>query len=132
MFKFFNRRSGDSKEGLIQEGGKEIPMAEVTITKQNFQAEVIESKVPVLLDFWAVWCGPCQMLAPGLAKVAEEYEGKAKVGKVNVDEQMELAQQFRIMNIPTLVVVKDGKIAKEVVGYQTQAQLADLLDQFVD
>lgn len=107
-------------------------MAEVIITKQNFQAEVLESKLPVLLDFWAVWCGPCQMLAPGLAQVAEEYEGKAKIGKVNVDEQMELAQQFGIMNIPTLVVVKDGKIAKEVVGYQNKAQLAALLDAYVE
>ena len=103
-------------------------MAEVTITKQNFQTEVLESKVPVLLDFWAVWCGPCQMLAPGLAQVAEEFEGKAKVGKVNVDEQMELAQQFGIMNIPTLVLMKDGKAVKEVIGYQTKAQLQALLE----
>lgn len=106
-------------------------MAEVTITKQNFQKEVIESDIPVLLDFWAVWCGPCQMLAPGLAQVAEEYAGKAKVGKVNVDEQMELAQQFGIMSIPTLVVIKDGKIAQEVVGYQNKAQLAALLDKHI-
>lgn len=106
-------------------------MAEVTITKQNFQAEVIESKLPVLLDFWAVWCGPCQMLAPGLAQVAEEYEGKVKVGKVNVDEQMELAQQFGIMNIPTLVLMKEGKLVKEVVGYQNKAQLASLLDSYI-
>ena len=106
-------------------------MAEVTITKQNFETEVLGSKIPVLLDFWAVWCGPCQMLAPGLAQIEEEYEGKAKIGKVNVDEQMELAQQFGVMSIPTLVVIKDGKLAKQVVGYRNKAQLADLLEQFV-
>ncbi len=106
-------------------------MAEVTITKQNFEAEVLNAQTPVLLDFWAVWCGPCQMLAPGLAQIAEEYEGKAKIGKVNVDEQLELAQQFGVMSIPTLVVIKDGQVAKQVVGYQNKAQLAALLDQFV-
>ena len=79
-------------------------MAEIVITEKNFEEEVIKSDVPVLLDFWATWCGPCTMLSPIVAEIAEEYEGKLKVGKINVDEEMNLAGAFRVSSIPTLIV----------------------------
>ena len=90
---------------------------EITITKENFEAEVLKSDVPVLLDFWALWCGPCMMLSPTLAEIANENEGKLKVGKVNVDDEMELAMQFGVTSIPLLVVMKDGKIVNKSLGY---------------
>lgn len=102
-------------------------MAELKITKNNFEAEVIKSDIPVLLDFWAVWCGPCQMLAPIIEELAEEYEGKIKVGKINVDEEPELASMFRIVSIPTVVVMKDGKVIQTSVGYKTKEQIAAML-----
>ena len=102
-------------------------MAEVTITKDNFQKEVIESDIPVLVDFWATWCGPCRMLAPTLEEIARENEGKVKVGKVNVDEQQELAIKFGIMSIPTLIVFKDGKITNQTMGLQPKENLMALL-----
>ena len=102
-------------------------MAEVTITKDNFQKEVLESDIPVLVDFWATWCGPCRMLAPTLEEIARENEGKIKVGKVNVDEQHELAIRFRIMSIPTLIVFKDGKITNQTMGLQPKESIMALL-----
>lgn len=102
-------------------------MAELTITKENFEAEVLHSELPVLLDFWATWCGPCKMLAPVVAEIAEEYEGKVKVGKVNVDEQPELATAFKVNSIPTVVVIREGKIADVSVGYRPKEQLTAML-----
>ena len=90
---------------------------EITITKENFEAEVLKSDMPVLLDFWAPWCGPCMMLSPTLAEIAKENEGNLKVGKVNVDDEMELAMQFGVTSIPLLVVMKDGKIVNKSLGY---------------
>ena len=102
-------------------------MAEMKITGQNFQKEVLQSGQPVLLDFWAPWCGPCRMLSPVVEQLAEEYEGKVKVGKVNVDEEGELATAFQVMSIPCIVVMKDGKIVEKAVGYRPKAQLEEML-----
>ena len=102
-------------------------MAEITITKDNFQAEVLESDVPVLVDFWAVWCGPCRMLAPTIEEIAAEYEGKIKVGKVNIDEEPQLAMQYGIMSIPTVILFKDGKAAGKVIGVQPKENIVAML-----
>lgn len=90
-------------------------MAVITLTKENFEEEVIRSDKPVLVDFWASWCGPCKMLSPVVDEIAEETD-TIKVGKINVDEQPELARQFQVMSIPTLVVMKDGKAVQKSVG----------------
>ena len=99
---------------------------EITITKENFESEVLRSDVPVLLDFWATWCGPCMMIAPTLAQIAEEHAGRIKVGKINVDDEMELAMQFGVTSIPLLVVMKDGKIANKAVGAMPKAKIEAL------
>ena len=100
---------------------------ELQITKANYEQEVLKSDVPVLLDFWATWCGPCKMIAPIVAEIAEEYAGKLKVGKVNVDDEIELAREFKIASIPTLVLIKDGKVAATSVGYRPKSEIIALL-----
>ena len=102
-------------------------MSVIQITKDNFDSEVIQAKEPVLLDFWADWCGPCRMLSPVVDQIAEETAG-VKVGKVNVDEEPELARQFGVMSIPTLVVMKDGKAMDTKVGVQPKAAILSVLD----
>ncbi|NLU35599.1 MAG: thioredoxin [Clostridiales bacterium] len=102
-------------------------MAALNITKENFNKEVMESQVPVLLDFWAPWCGPCRMVAPIIDQLSREVEGKAKVGKVNVDEQAELAAAFRITSIPTLAVVKDGKVTAMEIGARSKNEMKNML-----
>ena len=102
-------------------------MAEITITNENFEQEVLKSDIPVLVDFWAVWCGPCQMVGPILSEIAEENEGKIKVGKVNVDEQPELARQFGIMSIPTMMVFKGGEKVNQLVGAVPKEEVLKLL-----
>ncbi len=102
-------------------------MAEITVTEQNFEEEVMNAKEPVLLDFWASWCGPCKMLSPVIKEIADEYDGKVKVGKINVDEQPSLAAQFGVSGIPTLVLMKDGKPARASVGYIPKDQVEELL-----
>ena len=97
-------------------------MSETTITKNNFKEEVINSDKPVLIDFWASWCGSCRALAPVLEEFAVKHS-EIKVGKVNVDEQPELAQAFGVMSIPTLVYIKDGKTMKQTVGFQSAERL---------
>ena len=103
-------------------------MAEIKITNENFEAEVLNAELPVLVDFWAAWCGPCRMLAPAIAQIAAECEGKIKVGKVNVDEQPELAQRFGIMSIPTVLVFKDGKKVNQSIGLVSKEKLLALFD----
>lgn len=100
-------------------------MAEVIITKENFNDEVLNSELPVLVDFWASWCGPCMMLSPIIEEIAKEYEGKIKVGKVNVDEQNELAMQYRVASIPTLLLFKNGELAKTAVGFMPKSELIE-------
>mgnify|MGYP001482648346 CR=1 FL=1 len=101
-------------------------MAVVTITGKNFDAEVMQSDKPVLIDFWAAWCGPCRMVSPIVDEIAEE-EPSVKVGKVDVDAAPELAQKFGVMSIPTLVVIKDGKVTQRVVGARPKAAIKELL-----
>ena len=101
-------------------------MAVVTITKENFEKEVMQSDRPVLLDFWASWCGPCRMVSPLVDEIAEEQTA-AKVGKVNVDEQPELAARFGVMSIPTLVVVNNGEVVRQAVGARPKSQILALL-----
>ncbi len=102
-------------------------MAEVKVTKDNFQKEVLESDIPVIVDFWASWCGPCQMMAPILAEIAEENEGSIKIGKVNVDEEPSLSSQYGIVSIPSLYVFKNGKVTNQYIGYITKDSVLALL-----
>ena len=102
-------------------------MAEVIITKENFELEVLKADKPVLVDFWAPWCGPCRMVKPIVEELAQERTD-IKVGTVNVDEQMELAKQFRVMSIPTLMVFKDGQLAKKTLGAMSKEELVEFLE----
>lgn len=104
-------------------------MAELKITIENFENEVMKSNIPVLIDFWAPWCGPCRMMGPIIEQLADEYEGKAKVGKVNVDEEGELSQAFGVMSIPTIVLIKDGKVVKQAVGARPKAEVEAMLQE---
>lgn len=101
-------------------------MAAITIDKNNFEEEVVNSTKPVLLDFWASWCGPCRMVSPIVDEIAQEHP-EIKVGKVNVDEQQELAAAFSVMSIPTLFVLKDGKIVKQATGARPKEQILEML-----
>lgn len=101
---------------------------EIKITKENFREEVILADKPVLIDFFADWCGPCKMLSPVIFEVAEEADGKFIVGKVNVDEEAELASEFGVSSIPTLVVIKDGKVVNRGVGFMPKEKVLALLD----
>ena len=107
-------------------------MGVVTITKENFEAEVVGAKVPVVIDFWASWCGPCQMQSPVVDAVAESMGDQVKVCKVNVDEQPQLALNYQIVSIPTLVFMKDGMFQKKMVGLQTQDAIEDYLKTLLD
>lgn len=100
---------------------------EITITKDNFENEVLNSDTPVLIDFWANWCGPCQKLSPIISEIAEEYDGKIKVCKVNVDNERELSSRFKIMSIPTVVVMKNGDVSNVSVGFKSKHELLKLI-----
>lgn len=102
-------------------------MAEIKLTDQNFEQEVLRADLPVLVDFWASWCGPCQMLAPVIAEIAEEYAGKVKVGKVNVDEQPNLANRYGIASIPTVMLFKNGEVVSTSLGYRPKNELETML-----
>lgn len=102
-------------------------MSEIKITKDNFEQEVIHSQKSVLIDFWATWCGPCRMIAPIIEEIANEADGEYKVGKVNVDEEPELATAFGVSSIPMLVVVKDGKVVNSMVGFRPKEEILELL-----
>lgn len=103
----------------------------VTLTSQNFDSEVIQSSQPVLVDFWAEWCGPCKMLGPVLDELATEYEGRARIAKVNIDDHQDLAVQFGIQSIPTLLVFKGGQVVGQSVGAKPKAALRQVLDAAV-
>ena len=102
-------------------------MAEITLTAANFQAEVLDSPIPVLVDFWATWCGPCRMVAPIVAEIAAEKAGVIKVGKVNVDEEPGLAGRYGISSIPTLMLFKNGQLVDTMVGARPKAQIEEML-----
>ena len=102
-------------------------MAEITVTKENFELEVLQADKPVLVDFWAPWCGPCKMVKPIVEEIAGERDD-IKVGLVNVDEQMELAKQFRVMSIPTLMIFKNGELAKKTMGAMSKDELLEFID----
>jgi len=104
-------------------------MAEITVTEKNFQTEVTESELPVLLDFWASWCTPCRMLAPAVEAIAEKYAGKVKVGKVNVDEEPALADAFHVSSIPMVVLLQNKQVVDVLVGYRPQSELEAMLQK---
>ena len=99
----------------------------VQLTDQNFDQEVLKSDKPVLVDFWAAWCGPCQMMGPIIDELAEEMKDKVKIGKLNVDENRETATNYSVMSIPTLIIFKDGKVVKQLVGVQAKENLKEEL-----
>lgn len=101
---------------------------EIKITKDNFEEEVIKSELPVVVDFWADWCGPCKMLTPVIEELAKDFEGKIKVGKLNVDEEGELAMQFKVASIPTVMKFENGEIIKFSIGFRTKEQLTEILE----
>ncbi len=103
----------------------------VTLTSSNFDDEIKQAATPILVDFWAEWCGPCRMVTPVLEKLADEYAGKARVGKVNVDEQSSLAAKFGVQSIPTLLLFKEGKVVEQFIGATTRDVLAKLIDKHV-
>lgn len=102
-------------------------MSVVTLTEDNFKTEVLSSEQPVLVDFWASWCGPCRMVSPIVDEIAEESDGNFKVGKINVDEQPDLAAQFNVMSIPTLMVFKSGAVAESAVGVRSKQDILGMI-----
>ena len=111
---------------MIEKGVK--TMATVEITSSNFEEEIVKSEKPVLVDFWASWCGPCRMLSPVVDQIAEENDG-IKVGKINVDEEQELARQFKVMSIPTLILFKNGEPVAQTVGVQPKEAILSMLQK---
>lgn len=99
------------------------------LKQDNFEEKVLNSELPVLIDFWAEWCGPCRMVAPVVEQLAKNYEGKAVIGKVNVDEERALAQKYRVFSIPTLFIFKDGQVVDQLVGARPYDDIAEVLDK---
>ena len=102
-------------------------MAELVLTKDNFDAEVLKSEVPVLVDFWAPWCGPCKMAGPIISEIAAEHEGEFKVGKVNVDDEQELAERYSVMSIPTVIAFSGGEVKHKLIGLNSKQAYVDLV-----
>ena len=108
---------------------EEYEMSVITVTKDNFDKEVLQSDKPVLLDFWASWCGPCRMVSPMIDQLAQELKGTAKVCKINIDEEPELASKFDVMSIPTLLVFEDGELVNRAVGARPKEMILDLFEE---
>ena len=102
---------------------------EYTFTSENFEEEVLKSDVPVLVDMFATWCGPCKMMAPVVAQLAEEYEGTVKVGKLDIDQNVDIVAQYKIMSVPTFLVIKDGEVVKKLIGAVSKEELVEVIDQ---
>jgi len=102
---------------------------EIEITEKNFDEEVLKSNIPVLVDFWATWCGPCRMVAPVVGEISEEYAGKIKVGKLNVDDSPSLASKYGVMSIPTLMLFKGGQVIDQLIGVHGKAQIKAMIDK---
>ncbi len=100
---------------------------EIELYKETFEQEVLQSDIPVLVDFWATWCGPCKMIAPIVKEIADEYDGKILVGKVNVDEEPDLTMQYNVSSIPTLMVFKNGQLVNKAVGYREKNEILKML-----
>lgn len=100
---------------------------EIELYKETFKQEVLQSDIPVLVDFWATWCGPCKMIAPIVKEIADEYDGKILVGKVNVDEEPDLTMQYNVSSIPTLMVFRNGQLVNKAVGYREKDEILKML-----
>ena len=103
-------------------------MSEIEINEQNFQNEVLNSSMPVLVDFWAPWCGPCKMIAPIIGELAKEYDKKIKVGKLNTDQNLDIAGKYQITSIPTLLIFKSGKPVERIIGFRSKNDLKKVID----
>lgn len=101
------------------------------VTQESFNSTVIESKKPILVDFWAEWCGPCRMLSPVIEELADEYKGKVNFAKINVDENPKLASQYGVMSIPTIIIFKNGKPEQQVIGFRPKSELKKLIDNVI-
>ncbi len=107
-------------------------MKPVELNENNFEQEVLKANMPVLVDFWAVWCGPCKMIAPVVDELANEYEGKLKIGKVDVDNNQQIAMQYGIRSIPTLLIFKDGKVVEQIIGAAPKRSLIEKLSKHLN